>query len=898
MPEFTARAVAAARSAVCIAIAMQFIIVAPPGAALARNNLRQAFFVVYPSAVGTRLDNLPSISGHCGQCHFRFTGGGTRNPYGIDVGNALPGYPNSDAGRQAAILSLDGLDSDGDGYTNNVEITDLLNYGNTPTFPGLTSSNVGQITNVDPADVLPYLTPTAAMDTTPPSVTVHSPNGGEVYSAESTQLVAWTASDESGIARIDILLSDDGGATYRAMLIGVPNDGQCDLFIPNYPGAQTRIMVAAIDNAGNHGHDASDGDFTIVGTPPGLVPTTLRDVELPGSQPHDARLFGDADAECASCHGNYDPNVEPWFNWRGGMMAQAMRDPLFLACLAIAEQDAPSSGDLCLRCHSPAGWLSGRSFDTGGGMITAHDRQSVQCNFCHRMVDPDYKPGTSPPEDEAVLAALRAIPHAAANGQYVADPQQSRRGPYSDAIAEHPVTYSPFHRSADLCATCHDVSNPVYVRGAGDGEYVPAPFDAEHPDGISANMFPIERTFSEWSRSTFAATGVYAPQFAGNKPDGIVSTCQDCHMRDVEGAGANVPGTPVRQDLALHDQMGGNYFIPDILPDFFPDEVDLAQLQAAKQRAVDMLQKAATMHLETGTGGSGPTLTVTITNETGHKLPSGYPEGRRIWLSVRVFDQGNNLIYESGAYDAATGVLTHDDEIKVYEIKPGISSRLGAIVGKPAGPSFHFVVNDSIYFDNRIPPRGFTNAAFTEIQSPPVAYVYDDDSHWDETVYTLPQEAAFIEATLYYQSTTKEYVEFLRDENRTNSAGIDLYNAWVAQGRAAPVSMVTDTISITPTHAEPTPRLMYALHPAYPNPFNPATRLDYSLPARGRVWINVYDVGGRLVRALLDETVPAGRHTVTWDGTNNSGTRVASGVYLFRMKSGAFEEVRKAVLLR
>ncbi len=881
-----------------IATAIHLIVYIIPGETFGRQNIRDAFFVVYPGAVGSRLDNLPSITGHCGICHYRFTGGSTRNPFGVAVGNALPSYPNTDAGRQAAISSLDGLDAEADLFTTNVEVTDLVTYGNTPTFPGLLASNVSQISNVDPADVLPYLTPVITVDTTPPSVSVLSPNGGESYNAESTQLVTWTATDASGIARIDIFLSEDGGSTYRAMLIGEPDDGEQNLFIPNYPGIASRIMVAALDSSGNYGFDTSDGDFTIIATLPGLVPTTLRDVELAGSQPHDARIFGDADAECAGCHGNYDSSVEPWYNWRGGMMAQAMRDPLYLACLAVAEQDAPSVGDLCLRCHTPAGWLSGHSFDTGGGMVTAHDRQSVQCNFCHRMVDPDYKAGTSPPEDEAILDSLKAIPLTSGDGEYVADPAQSRRGPFSDAVAQHPVTYSPFHKSAAFCGTCHDVSNPVFVKGLADGDYVPTAFDTRHPDGDLRNMFPIERTYSEWSQSTFASIGVYAPQFAGNKADGIVSTCQDCHMRDVSGAGANVEGTPVRPDLPLHDQMGGNHFIPDVLYDFFPSEVDTFQLRDAKQRAIDMLQKAATMALATGLSGSNPTVTVTITNESAHKLPSGYPEGRRIWLNVQAYNESDVLVYESGAYEPSTGDLTHDADLKIYQIKPGISTSLSSAIGYPAGVSFHFVVNDTIYSDNRIPPRGFTNAAFTAIQSPPVAYSYADGSHSDSTVYTLPESAVFIRATLYYQSTSKEYVEFLRDENETNSAGDDLYAAWVAQGRAAPIVMVTDTIRIVPTGVEPAPQFAYALHAAYPNPFNPVTRLDYELAARSRVWINVYDVSGRLVRTLVDETKSAGKHTAFWDGANEAGSRVASGVYFLKMKSGTFQQVRKVVLLR
>ncbi|NIW49192.1 MAG: hypothetical protein GWN30_31830, partial [Gammaproteobacteria bacterium] len=118
-----------------------------------------------------------------------------------------------------------------------------------------------------------------------------------------------------------------------------------------------------------------------------------------------------------------------------------------------------------------------------------------------------------------------------------------------------------------------------------------------------------------------------------------------------------------------------------------------------------------------------------------HKLPSGYPDGRRIWINLKVYDASGALIKESGAYDNVTGVLTHDTEAKIYEIKPGLSEDVASILGLTAGPSFHFVVNNMIYFDNRIPPRGFTNANFEMIQSPPVGYSYADGQYWDETEY-------------------------------------------------------------------------------------------------------------------------------------------------------------------
>ena len=72
----------------------------------------------------------------------------------------------------------------------------------------------------------------------------------------------------------------------------------------------------------------------------------------------------------------------------------------------IANQDAPDSGDLCLRCHTPGGWMEGRSLDTSGAMLNAKDRQGVQCDFCHRAVDYDYVPGVSPAQDVDVLAEM------------------------------------------------------------------------------------------------------------------------------------------------------------------------------------------------------------------------------------------------------------------------------------------------------------------------------------------------------------------------------------------------------------------------------------------------------------------------------------------------------------
>jgi hypothetical protein len=91
----------------------------------------------------------------------------------------------------------------------------------------------------------------------------------------------------------------------------------------------------------------------------------------------------------------------------------------------------------------------------------------------------------------------------------------------------------------------------------------------------------------------------------------------------------------------------------------------------------------------------------------------------------------------------------------------------------------------------------------------------------------------------------------------------------------------------------------FALHQNVPNPFNPTTVIRYDVPAGGSaVTLKVYDVAGRLVRTLVNERQTAGRKSATWDGRNNRGITVATGVYFYRMQAGSFVETRKMLLLK
>jgi hypothetical protein len=90
----------------------------------------------------------------------------------------------------------------------------------------------------------------------------------------------------------------------------------------------------------------------------------------------------------------------------------------------------------------------------------------------------------------------------------------------------------------------------------------------------------------------------------------------------------------------------------------------------------------------------------------------------------------------------------------------------------------------------------------------------------------------------------------------------------------------------------------YALMQNFPNPFNARTVIDFQLPVNERVSIDVYDVLGRRVKTLLDENRNSGYHRIVWDGKDEKGYEVASGIYLCLLISGDFFEVKKMIILR
>ena len=104
------------------------------------------------------------------------------------------------------------------------------------------------------------------------------------------------------------------------------------------------------------------------------------------------------------------------------------------------------------------------------------------------------------------------------------------------------------------------------------------------------------------------------------------------------------------------------------------------------------------------------------------------------------------------------------------------------------------------------------------------------------------------------------------------------------------VDIITDDGSVLPDE--------YALHQNYPNPFNPVTTLRYNLPENNLVNVTIYDMLGRQVKTLINQTQDAGYRSVIWDATNDHGKPLSAGIYLYQIEAGEYISTKKMVLLK
>lgn len=295
-----------------------------------------------------------------------------------------------------------------------------------------------------------------------------------------------------------------------------------------------------------------------------------------------------------------------------------------------------------------------------------------------------------------------------------------------------------------------------------------------------------------------------------------------------------------KDNLRTHQFVGGNSWIPQVIKGIYGTELN--NDEAGRLEAFDLTSGYADDMLQTKSALINTTVllqttdqldvNVKVTNITGHKLPTGYPEGRRMWIHVIATDGNDQVFWESGAYNSMTGVLTEDAQAKVYESLQGIWNPLAngglgecEITDGGGNKMFHFVLNNCVVKDNRIPPLGFRGAANLEMLPVGITYPAHPTNtgqvvNYDETTYQIPITGitgpVSVEAVLKYQIASKEYIDFLSQEAIDNSfesenlmcdrtwtegpadqtRGGYMKTLWETYDRSTPVDMVMDFIEV------------------------------------------------------------------------------------------------------
>lgn len=486
-----------------------------------------------------------------------------------------------------------------------------------------------------------------------------------------------------------------------------------------------------------------------------------------GTQPGTLTVPLQSNNLCAGCHASTTvPNLA-LDTYRGTMMHLASEDPFFLAAWEIAFDDDPEVAGLCLRCHFPNGYLADRHEPHDGSSLVNADKEGIQCDLCHRMVAPE------PTDPADPLSGLLL-----SNTQVFVANSTTKHGPYGDALTNgHANQQSALFTDSRLCAQCHEVTNTLSPRYGLDGATL-------------SETMPIERTYTEWKNSAYAVPGA------------DFESCMDCHMAPYTGKIATSSGAPDRPARS-HRLVGGNTIAPKMMqwlatqPGASSYLVAAAPgLQAVIDEAVaNLQQRAATLEaISARVDGATGELVVRVTNTTGHKLPTGYAEGRRMFLSSVARSADGEILARTGTIDPTTqSFVEGEGAAKLWQIDLGLEGEA----------SFHFAKVNQIVLDSRIPPKGFRPTPDTAPVDATVEELPDGTlAHWDDVRVPLGETDCFpvlVDVVLQYQTASGEYFRFLVE--KAPDYGPTLQAAWDAVGGGSPVVMRAIRVAV---HADGT----------------------------------------------------------------------------------------------
>jgi hypothetical protein len=156
-------------------------------------------------------------------------------------------------------------------------------------------------------------------------------------------------------------------------------------------------------------------------------------------------------------------------------------------------------------------------------------------------------------------------------------------------------------------------------------------------------------------------------------------------------------------------------------------------------------------------------------------------------------------------------------------------------------------------------------------------------------------------ATDWADSSTYTSVEGIEDSTVSISLNNNSEYFWLVEAvdkdglitesnDGQPMRLVVGMLDIYESNQIPT---VFALHQNYPNPFNPTTTFKYELPKESKVVLSIFDMNGRLVKTIVNQTQSAGYYSIQWDAAQHS-----SGVYIYRIRADGFSAVKKCILIK
>ncbi len=199
--------------------------------------------------------------------------------------------------------------------------------------------------------------------------------------------------------------------------------------------------------------------------------------------------------------------------------------------------------------------------------------------------------------------------------------------------------------------------------------------------------------------------------------------------------------------------------------------------------------------------------------------------------------------------------------------------------------------------DLRCDRAGYAHYFFTEISNNSELRLVTANGSGDANMYVKYRERPTLTSYDYRSVNSQTNEESIRIPSPSSD-----YPWYIMIYAREPYSGLNLSVRYDPTDVEeiesPTLPATFSLSQNYPNPFNPETRIEFDLPHSSFVSIDIINLLGQRVRTLVFDRLSAGYKAVTWDGRNDGGSDVSSGIYLYRIVTGGFTQSRKMVLLR